>query len=40
MIVVRRRRIFAGKARARANKRNHAGNNGADERQDDDRLVH
>ena len=40
MIVVRRRRAFAGKAVAGADKRDHAGNDGADQRQRDDGFVH
>ena len=40
MIVVRRRRVFARMAVARAHERNGAGNNSADQRQKDDRFVH
>ena len=37
---MRRRRILAGKAIAGADKRNRAGNDGAEKRQEDDGLVH
>ena len=40
MIVVWRRRILARQPVARANERDGAGDNGAEERQEDDRLVH
>ena len=40
MIVMRRRRIFAGKAIAGADKRDRAGNDGAEKRQEDDGFVH
>ena len=40
MIIVRRRRVFTGIAIARANKRDNAGDDGADKRQDDDGFVH
>ena len=40
MIVVRRRRILAGQPVARADKRDGAGDDGAQERQEDDGLVH
>jgi len=39
-MIVMRRRILAGKAIAGADKRDRAGNNGAEERQKDDGLVH
>ncbi len=40
MIVVRRRRILAGQPVARADQRDGAGNDGDQERQKDDGLVH
>ena len=40
MIVVRRRRILAGQPVAGADERDGAGNDGAQERQEDDGLVH
>jgi hypothetical protein len=40
VIVVRRRRVLAGQAIARADQRNHAGDNGAQKRQENDRKIH
>jgi hypothetical protein len=40
MVVVRRRRVLARKAVARADKRNHAGDDGAQKRQENDRKIH
>ena len=40
MVFAARRRTFARETRARTGKRNHAGQNGAEQGQKDDRLIH
>jgi hypothetical protein len=40
VFVVRRRRVFAGQAVARADERDGPGNDGAEQRQKDDSLIH